>query len=139
MNNIKHTVVGLLTIGMIGTVSCKQLYNINSSNKIALLLNKNAEVSTYITPGTVKLSDTVTAQLLSKTYTQDELLNLINKKSVFQNAYVLLTYGTLDVYTAPSEESVVCDSLTACTQVQILESTEGFYKIFYNQGKTGGP
>ena len=105
MLNIRHTIVGLLTIGMIGTMSCKQLYNINASNKVASLLNKNEEVSARLTPQAIRLSDTAAAQFLDETYTQDELLTLTNKKSVFQFGYVLLTNGTLNVYTAPSEES----------------------------------
>lgn len=135
MHNIKHTVVGLLTIGMIGTMSCKQIYSINTSNRIASLLNKNSEVSTYLTPQSIRLSDT--DQFLDKTYTQEELLAFTNKKSVFQNAYVLLTNGSLNVYNNPSEEAEIIDNLAACTQVQILESTDGFYKIYYNQEKTG--
>ena len=137
MSNIKHTVAGLLAIGMIGTMSCKQLYSISSNNKIASLLNNNSGAYTYFLPESIRLSDNAAAQFLAKTYTQEELFTLTNKKSVFQNAYVLLTSGTLNVYSAPSEESDICDSLTACTQVQIIESTEGFYKIYYNQEKTG--
>lgn len=137
MFNIKHTVVGLLTIGMIGTMSCKQLYNINSDRRIAALLNNNSEVSTYLTPQSIRLSNAATTHFIDKTYTQEELLALTNKKSVFQKAYVLLTNGTLNVYTDPSQEAEIIDNLAACTQVQIIESTEGFYKIYYNQGKTG--
>lgn len=137
MNNIKHTVVGLLTIGMIGTLSYKQVLDIKDSNRIASLLNDNKEASTYLTYDSIRLSDTDVAQILDETYTQEELLTLQSKKSVFQSAYVLLTQGTLNVYTSPSENSPVCDNLNAATQVQITESTDGFYKIFYNQGKTG--
>ena len=50
---------------------------------------------------------------------------------------MLLTNGSLNVYNNPSEEAEIIDNLAACTQVQILESTDGFYKIYYNQEKTG--
>ncbi len=137
MRNLRHTVVGLLTIGMIGSMSYVQLSDINASNRIASILNRNEEVSTYITPDTIKLTDVAAAKILGETYTQEELLTLENKKSVFQNAYVLLTYGTLNVYATPSEDSEIFDNLNACTQVQIIESTDCWYKIFYSQGKTG--
>ena len=137
MKNIKHTIVGLLTIGMIGTMSYRQVLDIKDSNRIASLLNSNKEVSTYLSYDSIRLSDTDVAHILNETYTQEELLTLQSKKSIFQNAYVLLTHGTLNVYSYPSENSQACDSLNAATQVQIIESTDGFYKIIYNQGKTG--
>ena len=131
MHNIKHTVVGLLTIGMIGTMSCKQIYSINTSNRIASLLNKNSEVSTYLTPQSIRLSDT--DQFLDKTYTQEELLAFTNKKSVFQNAYVLLTNGSLNVYNNPSEEAEIIDNLAACTVCKSITASLGAVGLCYHQ------
>ena len=137
MNNAKHTVVGIITIALIGTMSVKQAYDFKASNRLAALLNKNVEVSAFISPEEIRVNPQDVAQQLSSTYTKEELELLTTKKSTLQDSYVLLTYGTLNVYSAPADDSTVIDSLAQCTNVRITESTEGWYKISYGQGQSG--
>ncbi len=137
MKNAKHTVVGLLTIAMIGTMSVKQSIDLKASNRLAALLNKTEEVTTVINPEVIKISPEEAAEALSETYTEDELKQIEEKKSSHTNSYVLLTFGTLNVYEAPSDEGAVIDTLPQTTEVKILESTDGWYKISYGENKFG--
>ena len=137
MRNAKHTIAGILTIVMIGTMSVKQAFDFKASNRLAALLNNNEEITTFITPESVKVSPEDAAKQLSNNYTQEQLDTIITKKSTLQNSYVLLTYGTLNVYSSPSDEGEVIDTLAQCTEVKITESTEGWYKIAYGQVSCG--
>ncbi|MBP3359445.1 MAG: C40 family peptidase [Clostridia bacterium] len=137
MRNAKHTVVALTAVAMIGSMAVKQAYDFKASNRLAALLSNSAEAEMVFTQSEIKIDPEDAAQQLNETYTQEELEEVINKKSSLQESYVLLTYGNLNVYDAPSEEGNVIDSLEKCDGVEITESTEGFYKIFYNGGKTG--
>lgn len=137
MMNAKHTVVGILTIAMIGSMTVTQAYDIKASNRLAALLNNNEEVVTSIDPEDVKVSSEVAEQQLSETYTEEEIQEITEKKSNLQESFVLLTYGTLNVYNTPSEDGTIIDTLTKCESVKVTESTEGWYKIAYGQGQSG--
>ncbi len=137
MKNAKHTVVGLLAIVMIGTMSVKQAIDFKASNRLAALLNKTEEVTTVINPEVIKISAEEAAEALNEAYTEEELNSIEEKKSSHTNSYVLLTFGTLNVYESPSDEGAVIDTLPHSTEVKILESTDGWYKISYGDGKFG--
>ncbi len=137
MMNAKHTVVGILTIAMIGSMTVTQAFDIKASNRLAALLNNNEEVVTSITPEEIKVSPEVAQQQLNETYTEEEIQAITEKKSSLQESFVLLTYGTLNVYDTPSEDGSIIDTLTKCESVKVTESSEGWYKIAYGQGQTG--
>ena len=137
MGNTKHTIAALATVAIIGTLGVKQAYDFKASNRLAALLSNNAEEEIILTADDVKVDPEIAEQLLNETYTQEEIETITEKKSELQNSYVLLTYGTLDVYESPSEEAQVIDSLVQCSDVKVMESTEGWYKVSYGGGKTG--
>lgn len=137
MRNAKHTVVALTAVSIIGSMAVRQAYDFKASNRLAALLSNSAEAEMVLTQSEIKIDPEDAAQQLNETYTQEELEEVINKKSSLQESYVLLTYGSLNVYDAPSEEGNITDTLEKCEGVEITESTEGWYKIFYNGGKTG--
>lgn len=137
MKNAKHTVVGILTIAMIGSMSVKQAFDFKASNRLAALLSNNEEITTSITPENIKISPEDAEQQLNEAYTQEELNAIIEKKSTLQQSYVYLTYGSLNVYNVPSDDGTIIDTLTKCDEVKVTESTEGWYKIAYGQGQCG--
>ncbi len=137
MKNAKHTIVGILTIAMIGSMSVKQAYDFKASNRLAALLSNNQEISTSITPESIKVIPEEAQQQLNETYTQEEIEAITAKKSTLQDSYVFLTYGTLNVYNVPSDDGTIIDTLSQCDEVKITESTDGWYKIAYGQGQSG--
>lgn len=137
MMNAKHTIVGILTIAMIGSMTVTQAYDFKASNRLAALLNNNEELVTSIAPEDVKVSPEVAEQQLNETYTEEEIKTITEKKSTLQESFVLLTYGTLNVYDTPSEDGNIIDTLTKCESVKVTESTEGWYKVAYGQGQSG--
>ncbi len=137
MINAKHTIVGILTIAMIGSMTVTQAYDFKASNRLAALLNNNEELVTSITPEDIKVNPEVAEQQLNETYTEEEIKSITDKKSTLQESFVLLTYGTLDVYNTPSEDGNIIDTLTKCESVKVTESTEGWYKVAYGQGQSG--
>ena len=137
MMNAKHTVVGILTIAMIGSMTVTQAYDFKASNRLAALLNNNEELVTSIAPEDIKVSPEVAEQQLNETYTEEEIKAITEKKSTLQESFVLLTYGTLNVYNTPSEDGTIIDTLTKCESVKVTESTDGWYKVSYGQGQSG--
>lgn len=137
MGNTKHTIAALLTVAIIGTLGIKQTYDFKVSNRLAAILSNNAEEEMVLSAEDIKVDSEIAEQLFNETYTQEEIESITEKKSELQNSYVLLTYGTLSVYESPSEESQVIDSLVQCSDVKVMESTEGWYKVSYGGGKTG--
>lgn len=137
MGNVKHTTVAILAVAMISSLAVKQTYDFKKSNRLAAILNGSSANEITLTQEDISVSPEDAAELLNETYTQDELQNIIDKKSAVTESYVKLTYGALGVYDTPSEEGNVIDSLTKCENVEILESTEDWYKISYADGKDG--
>ena len=137
MINAKHTVVGILTIAMIGSMTVTQAYDFKASNRLAALLNNNEELVTTITPEDIKVNLEIAEQQLNETYTEEEIKSITEKKSTLQESFVLLTYGTLNVYDTPSEDGNIIGTLTKCESVKVTESTDGWYKVAYGQGQSG--
>jgi len=137
MRNAKHTIMALTAVAIIGTLGAKQAYDFKASNRLAAILSNNAEEELILTTDDIKINPEEAEQILNETYTQEEIETITEKKSELQNSYVLLTYGTLNVYENPSEESTIIDSLAQCSDVKVMESTEGWYKVSYSGGKTG--
>lgn len=137
MKNTKHRIVGLVAVAMIGTMSARQAIDFKASNRLAALLNKNEEVTTFVAPETIKVTPEQAKEKLNETYTEEEIKNIEDAKSAHQDSYVLLTSGTLDVYDIPSEDGTVTDALPQTKDVKVIESTDGWFKILYDDGKTG--
>ena len=137
MGNAKHTTAAILAVAMISSLAVKQAYDFKKSNRLAAILNNSSAGEITLAQNSISVTPEDAAELLNETYTQEELQSIIDKKSSLPESYVKLTYGALGVYDTPSEEGNVIDSLTKCENVEILESTEDWYKIAYGGGKTG--
>lgn len=137
MGNAKHTTAAVLAVAMISSLAVKQAYDFKKSNRLAAILNNQSAGEITLTQNSISVTPEDAAELLNESYTQDELQNIIDKKSAPTESYVKLTYGALGIYDTPSEDGNVIDSLTKCENVEILESTEDWYKISYSDGKSG--
>ncbi len=137
MNNAKHTIVGLITIAMIGSMSVKQACDMKAGIRLAALRSNKEEVSQIIAEDFDKSDYNSALERLQQTYTQDEINKITSLKSTFRTSYVVLSYGVLDVFNAPSDDSKIIDCLKPCDCVQIISSTEQWYRVIYQNNKSG--
>ena len=125
MKNLKHSIVAMIAIAMISSLAAVQAATINSDKQtMESQINAAAalESITIAETGGDANKGVAIAQSVQAEASDDE-------KSYFQLGYVMLTDGVLDVHEMPSGESAVTNTLNACDQVEILENTEGWYKV----------
>lgn len=163
MLNVKHTAIAVASIAIIGSLAVNQLGEFVSRPVDAELLShrssnvitvsndtqEEAETDAEITNNensAAENSDTASqndakiekeSSDITKNMTEEELTELIAKKSELQTGYVLLTSGTLSVKAEPSSESSTVDILECKTQIKILSTSEGWSRIQYDGGKQG--
>ena len=149
MKNFKHSIVAVIAIAMISSLAAAQAADLkNEKSEREMRINASVpEESIMIAQKDV--TDAVKGVALTTTESDiaeaspipsneipvDE--SLAAAKSFYQIGYVLLTNGTLNVRETPSDESAVTGELGPCTEVEVMESSEGWLKITYDGGKTG--
>lgn len=142
MGNLKHTIAGALAVVMISSLAVSQAEDLKKSYNISSLLSA-ATANIVVHDGkdaldTIDvLSEEEAQKELNEQYTEEELNDIIKSKSQAQEAYVILTSGVLSVRETPSEDALVIDSLEKNSTIEIIESTEDWYKIRYADGRSG--
>ncbi len=140
MRNLKHSLVALIAIAMLSSLAATQASQISSDNE-RRLRNINTSVRTENITIAEKESDegiAVVYETVSEETDEsdedsaDEEEEDIAEKSFLTIAYVNLSGGTLPVRALPSDEAEVIDNLEKMTEVEILESTDGWYKISFS-------
>ncbi len=148
MGNLKHTAAAIAAVVMISSLAVAQTEDLKRSYNISSLLSsatsdsivfeetasETEEAEVYSMP---VVSEEEAQAELSEQYTQEELDKIYEQKSHTTEAYVILTSGVLSVRELPSADSSVIDTLEKKTTIEILESTEDWFKIRYADGKTG--
>lgn len=124
MKNLKHSVVAMIAIAMISSLAAVQAATINSDKKTTeSKINAASEMDNITIAETGDTNKGIAIAQSVKSADSE------NDKSYFQLGYVILSNGMLDVKELPSYESSSVSSLNACDQVEILEFTEGWYKV----------
>lgn len=139
MGNLKHTAVALAAVVMIGSLAVNQTEDLKRSYSVASLLT-SAEAESIVNEETEEIDVASEAEAqaeLNAQYTEEELNEIIESKSHAGTGYVILTSGVLSVKGTPSDEAPEIDALEKNVEIEILESTEEWYKIRYAEGKTG--
>lgn len=125
MKNLKHSIVAMIAIAMISSLAAVQAATINSDKKtMESQINAASELASITI---AKVGDTADKGIAIAQSVQAEASE--DEKSFFQLGYVMITDGVLDVHEMPSYESAVTSALNACDQVEILENSEGWYRI----------
>lgn len=161
MSNFKHTIMAVSAVAIIGSLFISQLGEFISRPVDAELLSHGTRASIQINPeaeefentenetdntdsdtdnnadSPEKIVETEEFADVTETMSEEELNELIEKKSEQQTNYVKLTSGTLTVRENPSEESVVVDNLECKSEVKVLSASEGWTTIEYDGGKVG--
>ncbi|MCD8390886.1 MAG: NlpC/P60 family protein [Firmicutes bacterium] len=124
MTNFKHLLTAVTAVAMISSLAAVQASTISSNNKEKKLnnTNQNSQITIAVAETGTDEQAVAIAETVSAPAADDE-------KSYFQLGYVVLSSGTLDVHELPSNESTVTGSLNACDQVEIVENSEGWYKV----------
>lgn len=124
MRNFKHLFTAIVAVAMISSLAAVQASTISTNIKEKKLntASQNSQVTIAVAKTDENEQASALAQTISAPAADDE-------KSYFQLGYVLLTNGELDVHELPSYESAAVGHLNACDQVEIVENSEGWYRI----------
>lgn len=158
MKNFRHSIVAIIAVAMISSLtavqsadmtkekeeltqrinSSAQEQNITIAQKDIDGSNKAVALNTSEPSQQPTSVPEVSAEEDQEDYLSEKEIEEINaEKSFYQLGYVKLTYGTLPVRPEPSDEAEAIDQLEHCSEVEIMENSEGWSKISYNEGKTG--
>lgn len=146
MRNLKHTAAAIAAVVMISSLAVSQADDLKRSyNTPSTLLSANkSKTVVHETEKTKKSAEKVKVsnpkeaeEELHEQYTEEEIQTIINQKSHAQEAYVILSTGILSVKETPSENAPQIDALIPDKPVQIIESTEDWYKIRYDDNVVG--
>ena len=144
MKNFKHTAILMIAVAIMSSLTVAQSSGLsNWKQEKEQRLNAAAQASSSITiaekelvsagTGTAEMNDTTEEE------TEDEqaLESEIAAKSFLPIAYVISSEAEVNVRETPSEEAAVLSTASVGTEVEITESTDGWFKIVYDGGKSG--
>ncbi|MBQ7975551.1 MAG: C40 family peptidase [Clostridia bacterium] len=122
MMKTKHIFIPLIS----ATVLCTAFYTQIQS----------APQGTHITFGNSEFKNNIYTNS-KETFIFEASEKLIKEKSSFQNSYVLLNSQRIPVHEFPSDSSAAIDFINKPICVNIIESTEDWYKILYSGNNKG--
>lgn len=117
MIKTKHILISLLSVSIIGTTIYYETKSIDDKND-ALPVNNIYQGN-------------------KETFIFEASESLINEKSTFKKSYILLDLEKVPVYKYPSDTSTCTDYIADAEQINILESTDDWYRILYEDKKSG--
>ncbi len=138
MRNFKHSIAAFIAVAMISSLAAVQAADLKNS-----MLEREQRInavspSNSITIAEKDITDAVkgTAEI-SPDAAEDPMEEVISEseiaaKSFYPVGYIVAPNGEIDVMEFPSEESNVIDQIEVCTEVEIIERSEGWYKVLYN-------
>lgn len=139
MKNFKHTLIAVIAVAMVSSLAAVQASGLNNSKAEKEQRINSAQTQHNITIAQKDITDAIkgTAELSTDQNEADTDESEAAAKSFYPLGYVLVSNDALNVRETPSDEANVIDQVEVCTEVEIMESSEGWYKIAYNGGKTG--
>ena len=139
MKNLKHSIVDIIAVAMISSLSAVQSADTKKSKYIASGINTGAASSSISIQADAEEAKEETAEA-EEEYSIEAEIEMHPEAAAkvnLEKAYTSLTSGTLNVRQSPSTEAEVTGELTACQEVTVLGSSEGWCEISYDGGKTG--
>ncbi|MBQ3462462.1 MAG: C40 family peptidase [Clostridia bacterium] len=144
MRNFKHTAIAMIAVAMISSLTVAQTAGFNDwKQEKEQRLNAAAQATESITiaekelvsagTGTAEMNDTNA----EATQNDAELESEIAAKSFLPIAYVISSEAEVNVRETPSEEANILSTAPVGSEIEITESTDGWYKIVYDGGKSG--
>lgn len=148
MKNFKHSIVAIIAVAMISSLAAAQAADtknakteremrINASAPSKSIMLAEKDVTDAIKGIALATTDEDMAEAMPSPQQAPVDESLMAAKSFYQIGYVSLTNGTLNVRNNPSDEAEVVDTLGPCSEVEVMENSEGWLKVTYDGGKTG--
>ena len=145
MRNLKHTIIAIAAFVMVGTLSCVQISS-NSAKKqerdMRITTANRAENITIASAegelGTIAVAMTNDEEEVAAAEAAQapELPEDVSEQQVVEKSYLPLGYakvtGSVEIKEEPNEEAATAGKMSGADQVEILESTDGWYKISDN-------
>ncbi len=133
MRNFKHSIIAVIAVAMISSLAAVQAADLKNSQieRENRINSQAAQQNITIEQPTEDASDEASENNAEEVNPED-----LAAKSTFPVGYVVISGGPLNVFDAPSSEGSVIDTVEVATEVSIVESSDGWYKIAYD-GKTG--
>ena len=144
MRNFKHSVIAAIAIAMISSLAAAQVADMNEiKTEREHRINANA-VSNSITIAEKGLTDTAvgSAELTdvddkAEAEMEEVLNSQIAAKSFLPIAYVISPQSEVSLMATPSEDAETAGSISVGSEVQVMESSEGWFKVINNDGVAG--
>lgn len=140
MRNFKHSLLAFIAVAMISSLATVQGRELSEAKaerdrKLATAAQVQSLTITQkdVSDGGVKAA-ALTNDTVAEAQAVEEIENSLDRSN-YQLGYVETTQGSVVLYSAPSEDAEVIGELSACDQVEILESTEGYYKVTAENGE----
>lgn len=137
MRNFKHSIIAIIAVAMISSLAAAQAADFKNSEIERELRLNAASASQSITIAQKDVTDAVkgTAEISTETVEEDPVTESeIAAKSFYPIGYAVAGDGIVNVRETPSDEAAVTDQIEVCTEVEVMESSEGWYKISYSGG-----
>lgn len=146
MKNLKHTVMAAAAVAMVGTLSVFQVSDMSESRlqRDMRLSTSNATASISIA-STENESGTVAVALPTAEETAaveaEPVVDAATEQAIAEKSYLTLGYalitGSVELREAPGDGAAVVASMSGAEQVEILESTDDWYKVVKSNGAAG--
>lgn len=144
MKNLKHTIIALAAVVMVGTLSVFQM-----SDMSAQKAERDMRLSTANQVNNITITKTEDAEgsvafalpnIEDGQQTEEDEVDDADKEQIEEKSYLTLGYanvtGSSDLKASPSPEAETVGTMSGADQVEILESTDGWYKVKVN-GQAG--
>lgn len=147
MRNLKHTIIAIAAIAMVGTLSVFQVSDIsaerlerdmklstaNSTASITIASTENEETGTHAEALETEAAEEAEEPAADSA---DTAVDQATEQAIAEKSYLTLGYanvvGSAELKASPSLDAESLGTMTGAEQVEILESTEDWYKVSVN-------
>lgn len=127
MRNLKHTIMAIVSVAMVGTLSFFQVSDLS-----AQIMERDLRLSTSNTIESITIADdTANEAEATEEKSEEATQQAIAEKSSLTTGFAKVT-GTTDLKAAPGDGAETIGTMSGADTLEILESTEGWYKVMVN-------
>ena len=145
MKNFRHSLIAVIAVAMISSLAAAQTADIRGIKAEREERINAAAQADSITIAEKGLTDAVkgTAEItqndtsVEETVEESVLEGEMAAKSFYPLGYVISSGSSVNVRETPSAEAEAIDEVPVCTEVEVMESSDGWYKVSYDGGKSG--
>ena len=144
MRNLKHSAIAVIAVAMISSLAAAQVADINEIKTEREHRINAASASDSITIAEKELAD-MTVGIASLTAEDDKaeaetaevLESEIAAKSFLPIAYVIGSESEINIMALPSENAETAGTISVGSEVQVMESSEDWFKVIDASGVAG--